>query len=150
MGFEQVVIKNKKASFEYNLLQTFSAGIVLTGTEVKSIREGKASLSESYCIIMNGELWVKNLHISEFKQGSYNNHDPKRLRKLLIKKIELRKIESKLKEKGTTIIPVQLYFNERGYAKLDISLARGKKQYDKREDLKKKDQEREIRRVVRT
>ena len=149
MSLKSIVIHNKKASFEYHLLQTYSAGIMLTGTEVKSIREGKASLSEAYCLLTNGELWVKNMHISEFKQGSYNNHEPKRLRKLLVNKAEIRKIESKLKEKGTTLIPVQLYFNERGFAKLDIALARGKKTFDKREDIKKKDQERELRRVVR-
>ncbi|HNQ62322.1 MAG TPA: SsrA-binding protein SmpB [Bacteroidia bacterium] len=149
MSQKSVVIVNKKASFEYHLLQSYTAGIMLTGTEVKSIREGKASLSEAFCILTNSELWVKNLHISEFKQGSYNNHEPKRLRKLLLNKAELRKIDSKLKEKGTTLIPVKLYFNERGFAKLEISLARGKKTFDKREDLKKKDQEREIRRVVR-
>lgn len=149
MSFKTIVIHNKKASFEYHLLQTYTAGIMLTGTEVKSIREGKASLSEAFCLLTNGELWVKNMHISEFKQGSYNNHEPKRLRKLLLNKAEIKKLESKLKEKGTTLIPVQLYFNERGFAKLDIALARGKKAFDKREDLKKKDQEREIRRVVR-
>ncbi|HNP99714.1 MAG TPA: SsrA-binding protein SmpB [Bacteroidia bacterium] len=145
-----MVILNKKASFEFFLLQTFSAGMMLSGTEVKAIREGKASLSEAYCFVQEGEVWIKNMHISEFKQGSYNNHEPKRLRKLLLNKAEIRKIESKLKEKGTTIIPVQLYFNERGYAKIDIAVARGKKMFDKREDLKKKDQEMEIRKVVRT
>ena len=149
MSQKSVIIHNKKASFEYHLLQSYTAGIMLTGTEVKSIREGKASLSEAFCLLTNSELWVKNMHISEFKQGSYNNHEPKRLRKLLLNKAELRKLESKLKEKGTTLIPVKLYFNERGFAKLDISLARGKKTFDKWEDLKKKDQEREIRRVVR-
>jgi SsrA-binding protein len=147
--YEKVNIKNKKASFEFNLLQNYSAGIILTGTEVKSIREGKASLADSFCILINGELYIKNMHVSEFKQGSYNNHEPKRLRKLLLKKMELTKIISRLKEKGLTIIPLQLYFNERGYAKLDISIAKGKKQFDKRQDLKKKDQEREIRKVVR-
>lgn len=146
---DKILIQNKKASFEFLLLQTFTAGIVLTGTEVKAIREGKASLSEAYGILTNGELWLKNMHISEFKQGSYNNHEPKRLRKLLLNKLELRKIESRLKEKGTTIVPVQLYFNERGFAKVDVAVARGKKMFDKREDLKKKDQEREIRKVVR-
>ncbi|TAH38828.1 MAG: SsrA-binding protein SmpB [Bacteroidetes bacterium] len=149
MSSKSTIIHNKKASFEYHLLQTYSAGIMLTGTEVKSIREGKASLSEAYCLLTDGELWVKNMHISEFKQGSYNNHEPKRLRKLLLNKSELRKLESKLKEKGTTLIPVKLYFNERGFAKLDIALARGKKSFDKREDIKKKDQEREISRHVR-
>ncbi|HNP49391.1 MAG TPA: SsrA-binding protein SmpB [Bacteroidia bacterium] len=150
MSQDKIVILNKKASFEFFLLQTFSAGMMLSGTEVKAIREGKASLSEAYCFVQEGEVWIKNMHISEFKQGSYNNHEPKRLRKLLLNKAEIRKIESKLKEKGTTIIPVQLYFNERGYAKIDIAVARGKKMFDKREDLKKKDQEMEIRKVVRT
>ena len=149
MGIDKTVILNKKASFEFLLLQTFTAGIILTGTEVKAIREGKASLSEAYCLITNGEIWLKNMHISEYKQGSYNNHVPKRLRKLLLNRTEIRKIESRLKEKGTTIVPTQLFFNERGFAKIDIAVARGKKMYDKREDLKKKDQEREIRKVVR-
>jgi SsrA-binding protein len=141
----QPVIKNKKASFEYNFLASYTAGIMLTGTEVKSIREGKANLIDSYCIFVNEELWVKNIHISEYKQGSYNNHEPKRLRKLLLNKTEIAKIRSKLKEKGTTIIPVQIFFNERGIAKLEIAVARGKKLYDKREDLKKKDAERRMR-----
>ncbi|MBK6445673.1 MAG: SsrA-binding protein SmpB [Bacteroidetes bacterium] len=149
MGIDKTVILNKKASFEFLLLQTFTAGIILTGTEVKAIREGKASLSEAYCLVTNGEIWLKNMHISEYKQGSYNNHEPKRLRKLLLNRTEIRKIESRLKEKGTTIVPTQLFFNERGFAKIDIAVARGKKMYDKREDLKKKDQEREIRKVVR-
>lgn len=146
---EKITIKNKKASFEYSFMATYTAGIMLKGTEVKSIREGKATLSESFCVIINGDLWVKNLHISEFKQGSYNNHEPKRMRKLLLNKSELLKINSKLKEKGVTIIPIQLFFNERGYAKLEIALARGKKTFDKREDLKKKDQQREIAKVTR-
>ena len=149
MGIDKTVILNKKASFEFLLLQTFTAGIILTGTEVKAIREGKASLSEAYCLVTNGEIWLKNMHISEYKQGSYNNHEPKRLRKLLLNRTEIRKIESRLKEKGTTIVPTQLFFNERGFAKIDIAVARGKKMYDKREDQKKKDQEREIRKVVR-
>src|SRR5207244_2083649 len=98
------MIKNKKAAFEFHFIQTFTAGIVLTGTEVKSIRDDKASFSDSYCILQNGEMWIKNLHISEYKEGSYNNHEPKRQRKLLLNKKELQKIESKLKEKGTTIV----------------------------------------------
>ena len=149
MAREQIIIKNKKASFEYSFLVSFTAGIMLTGTEVKAIREGKATLSDSFCILANGDLWVKNMHISEYKQGSYNNHEPKRLRKLLLNKTEIVKIQSKLKEKGVTIIPVQLFFNERGLAKLEIALARGKKTFDKREDIKKKDQQREIARVSR-
>jgi SsrA-binding protein len=138
-------IQNKKAAFEYSFIQTFKAGMMLTGTEVKSIREGKANLSDSFCVMIEDALWVKNMHISEYKQGSYNNHEPKRMRKLLLNRNELEKIKSKLKDKGTTVIPVQLFFNERGIAKLEVAVARGKKQYDKREALKKKDQEREIR-----
>ncbi len=149
MSKDQPIIKNKKASFEYSFILSFTAGMMLTGTEVKAIREGKATLSESFCVMINGNLWVKNMHISEFKQGSYNNHEPKRLRKLLLNKNEIAKIQSKLKEKGLTIIPIQLFFNERGYAKLEIALARGKKTFDKREDIKKKDQQREIARVTR-
>ena len=141
------MIKNKKAAFEYHFIETYTAGIMLTGTEVKSIREGKASFSDSYCVMQNGELWVKNLHISEYKEGSYNNHEPKRQRKLLLNKKELRKIESKLKEKGTTVIPVQLYFNERGYAKLDVAVAKGKKLFDKRESIKEKDVRRQMQRT---
>jgi len=147
MSRESVVIKNKKAQFEYELMQIFTAGIMLTGTEVKSVREGKANLTDSFGFFQNGSVWVKNMHIAEFKQGSHNNHEPKRTRKLLLNKAELRKIESRLKEKGTTLIPVQLYFNERSYAKLDLAVARGKKSYDKRESLKKKDLDREMRRT---
>jgi SsrA-binding protein len=144
MAMASADIRNKKASFEYHFLQTFDAGIILTGTEVKAIREGKANLVDSYCVIQNDEVWVKNLHISEYKQGSYNNHEPKRQRKLLLNKIEVRKIQSKLREKGTTIIPIKLFFNERGFAKLEIAVARGKKMFDKREDIKKKDLMREM------
>jgi SsrA-binding protein len=142
---EKVVIKNRKAGFEFHLLTKYSAGIMLTGTEVKAIREGKASLSDAYCLVTNGELWIKNMHISEYKEGSYNNHEAKRLRKLLLQKSELRKIQSKMREKGLTIVPVQLYFNERGYAKVDIAIARGKKLFDKRQDMKTKDARRELR-----
>ena len=117
---------------------------MLTGTEIKSIRDGKVSLNDAFCIFMNEELWIKNLHISEYKQGSYNNHEPKRLRKLLLNKSELLKIQSKIKEKGITIIPIQIFFNERGIAKIEIALAKGKKMFDKREDIKKKDVEREM------
>ena len=149
MTKESIIIKNKKAGFEYSFIATFTAGMILTGTEVKSIREGKASLSDSFCVVLNNELWVKNLHIAEYKQGSYNNHEPKRLRKLLLNRKELQKVNSKLKEKGVTIVPIQLFFSERGFAKLEISLAKGKKSFDKREDLKKKDQQREISKVIR-
>jgi len=137
-------IKNKKASFEFNFLQTYTAGIMLTGTEVKSIREGKGNFTDSYCVMMNGDLFLKNMHISEYKEGSYNNHEPKRIRKLLLNREELRKIESKLKEKGTTIVPVRLYFNERSIAKVEIAVAKGKKLFDKRESLKEKDLRRQL------
>jgi len=140
-------IKNKKAGFEYHFLSTYKAGIMLSGTEVKSIREGKATLTDSYCIFIDGELYIKNMHIAEYKQGSYNNHEPKRMRKLLLTKTEQRKILSKLKEKGTTIIPVHLFFNERGYAKIEIAIARGKKLFDKRESLKEKDVRRQMQRT---
>src|SRR5437667_3077216 len=144
---EVQAIKNKKAGFEFHLLENYVAGIQLTGTEIKSIRAAKANLSDAYCIFENGELWVKNLHISEYKEGSYNNHEPKRQRKLLLNKKELEKIQSKLKDKGTTIIPVQLYFNERGFAKLDIAVAKGKKLFDKRESIKEKDVRRQMQRT---
>jgi len=142
------MITNRKASFEYHYLQLYTAGIMLTGTEVKSLRDGKGNISDAFCLFQNGELWLKNMHISEFKQGSYNNHDPKRLRKLLLKKNELQKILSKVKEKGITLIPVKVFFSDRGFAKVEIALARGKKQFDKREDLKKKDAQREIARAL--
>src|SRR4051812_32756791 len=144
---KQPTIKNKKAAFEFHFLDTYSAGIMLTGTEVKSIRDGKANLSDSFCVFQEEGLWVKNMHISEYTHGSYSNHDPKRMRKLLLNKNELVKIRSKLKEKGTTIIPVQIFFNERGIAKLEIAVAKGKKMFDKREDIKKKDVAREMSRL---
>src|SRR5690242_6496310 len=104
MPEQNIVIKNKKAGFEYHLLTKYSAGVMLTGTEVKSIRDGKANLGDAYCLLINGELWIKNMHISEYKEGSYNNHEPKRERKLLLQKSELRKIQSKMREKGLTIV----------------------------------------------
>ncbi|HLG36405.1 MAG TPA: SsrA-binding protein SmpB [Bacteroidia bacterium] len=142
---ETTAIKNKKAGFEFQLLESYAAGIQLTGTEIKSIRSGKANLSDSYCVFENGELWVKNMYISEYKEGSYNNVEPKRQRKLLLTKKELHKLNQKVKVKGLTIIPVKLFMNERGFAKLEIALARGKKFHDKREDLKLKDARREMR-----
>ncbi len=135
-------IKNRKAEYEYHLLSTFTAGIVLTGTEIKSIRAGKVNLTDSYCSFINGELWAHNIHISEYANGSYNNHEPKRDRKLLLNKKELKKIQSKLNDRGMTIIPTQMWINENGYAKLDIALARGKKMFDKRDSIKEKDQRR--------
>lgn len=142
-------IKNKRASFEYFLIQTFSAGMVLTGTEIKSIRTGKVNLTDGFCYMHNGEMWIRNVHIAPYKFGSYSNHDPIRERKLLLTKRELKKIEGKLKEKGLTVVPVEMYINERGFAKIDIALAKGKKYYDKRNTLKTKDTKREIDRALR-
>ena len=137
-------IKNKRAGHEYFLLDTLTAGIVLTGTEIKSIREGKASLSESYCMFKEDELFVVGMHIAEYDKGTYNNHNPKRDRKLLLTARELRKLKIKVQEKGLTIIPVVLFINDKGLAKLDIALARGKHYYDKRETLKNKDSKRDV------
>lgn len=139
-----VCFKNRKAEFEYFLSTKYTAGMVLVGTEIKAIRTGKVNLTDSYCLFIENELWVRGLHISEYKQGSYNNHEPKRDRKLLLTKRELRKIQSKLKEKGTTVIPTQLFINENSYAKLEIAIARGKKMYDKRETLKEKEVRRSL------
>ncbi len=138
----QIAIKNRKAEYQYFLMTSFTAGIVLTGTEIKSIRAGKANITDSYCSFINNELWVHNMHVSEYSHGSYNNHQPKRDRKLLLNKKELGKLMSKLNERGYTIIPTLLWINENGYAKLDISLAKGKKLYDKRESIKEKDERR--------
>lgn len=137
-------IKNKRAEHEYFLMERLTAGIVLTGTEIKSIRNGKASLADSYCSFKGDELFVIGMHIAEYDKGTYNNHDPKRDRKLLLTARELRKLKNKVQEKGLTIIPVVLYINEKGLAKLDIALARGKHYYDKRETLKTKDSKRDI------
>lgn len=142
-------IKNKRASYEYFILSTYTAGIVLYGTEIKSIREGRVNLSDAWCEFMNGELWVNGMHISEYKFGSYYNHDVKRARKLLLNRSELRKLQTKTKEKGMTIIPTCLFIDERGFAKLEIALAKGKHSYDKRETLKQKEAKREIERQFR-
>lgn len=139
-----VNIKNRKAEFEYFLSTKYTSGMVLAGTEIKAIRAGKANLTDAYCLFIQNELWVRGLHISEYKAGSYNNHDPKRDRKLLLTKRELRKIQSKLNEKGFTVIPTQLFISESGYAKLEIAVARGKKMYDKRETLKEKEYRRSL------
>jgi len=140
-----IEILNKKATFQYFLLDHFTAGIMLTGTEIKSIRQGKATMSDAYCMLTKkGEAFIKNMHIAEYKYGSINNHEPKRARKLLLKKNELKKIDSKLKEKGYTLIPVKLFVNEEGKAKLEVALSKGKKSFDKRDSIKQKDQKREL------
>jgi len=140
-------IKNKRASFDYEFIETFTAGIVLTGTEIKSIRMGKASLVDTYCILLKGEMWVKNMHITEYFYGSYNNHVVRRDRKLLLNKKEIKKLERGTKETGFTIVPVRMFINEKGLAKVVIALAKGKKQYDKRESLKEKDDRRDMDRI---
>src|SRR5574337_1014475 len=141
-------IKNKQAYFEYFIDDKYVAGIVLTGTEVKSLREGKASFNDSYCIFNKGELWIRSFHISEYSHGTVNNHDPIRERKLLLNKRELKKLQAKIKEKGYTIIPLRVFFDEKNLAKLNIGLGKGKKLHEKRETIKQRDTERELKRYV--
>jgi SsrA-binding protein len=136
-------IKNKKASFEYAFIDKFVAGIQLTGTEIKSIREGKSNINEGFCVFMRNELYIRNMHVAPYFNGTYNNVEEKRDRKLLLNKRELDKLSGKLKDQGLTIIPLRLFINEKGLAKLEIALAKGKKLYDKRDDIKKRDIERE-------
>lgn len=140
-------IRNKRATFDYELIETFTAGIVLTGTEIKSIRLGKASLVDTYCYLERGEMWVRNMHISEYFYGTYNNHNARRDRKLLLNRNELRKITRLTKETGFTIVPTRLFINEKGLAKLVIAVAKGKKQYDKRQALKEKEDKRSMDRM---
>ncbi|HJS53112.1 MAG TPA: SsrA-binding protein SmpB [Chitinophagaceae bacterium] len=141
-------IKNRSAFHEYFFDNKYVAGVVLTGTEVKSLREGKASFNDSYCIIHKGEMWLKSLHIAEYSHGTTNNHDPIRDRKLLLQKREISKIEGKLKEKGYTLIPLRIFFNEKNLIKVEIGLGKGKKLHDKRETIKKRDVEREMKRFI--
>lgn len=148
-GKEKILVKNKRAAFDFELLEEFQAGIQLTGTEVKSVRKGKASLQEAYCFFRKGELFIKNMHISEYTLGSIYNHDPTRTRKLLLKKRELHKLESKVKERGFTIVPVDLFLNGRGWAKVTIALGKGKKTRDKRQSIKEKDIKREMDKAIR-
>ncbi len=145
---EKINIRNRRATFDYEILERLVAGIQLSGTEIKSIRGGHASLPDSFCFFNRGELWVKGMRIAEYFYGTFNNHAPERERKLLLQKKELRKWERKTKESGLTIVPLVLFINDRGLAKLEIGLARGKKQYDKRETLKEKDARRDIDRVM--
>lgn len=141
-------IKNRSAYFEYYIDDKYIAGIVLTGTEVKSLRTGKASFNDSYCIFNKGELWIKSFHIAEYSHGTVNNHDPLRERKLLLNGRELKKLQAKIKEKGYTIVPLRLFFNEKNLAKVEIGLGKGKKLHDKRESIKQRDTEREMKRFV--
>lgn len=143
-----VQIKNKKASFEYFFMETFTAGIVLTGTEIKSIRMGKASLVDTFCFINNGEIWVKGMNISPYFYGSYNNHEAKRDRKLLLNKREIHKLQEATKQIGYTIVPTLVFIDKNGRAKMDIALAKGKKEFDKRLTLKEKEDRREMDRAM--
>ncbi len=136
-------IRNRKASFEYSFLDKYVAGLSLTGTEIKSIRMGKANITDGFCVFVNGELIARNIQVNEYEKGTHYNHEPKRDRKLLLKKTELKKLQNALKDQGLTIIPLKLFISEKGWAKLEIALAKGKKLYDKREDIKKKDIQRE-------
>ena len=145
---QNISIKNKKAFFEYEIIENFYAGIQLSGTEIKSIRGGKAGLVDSFCSFSRNELYVRNMHISEYELGTCNNHIAKRDRKLLLQRKELLKIQKKAKEGGITIVPLKLFINDRGLAKLEISLAKGKKTFDKRETLKLKDHTREMDRAM--
>ncbi|MEY4739777.1 MAG: SsrA-binding protein SmpB [Bacteroidota bacterium] len=141
-------LRNKSATFEYFIEDKFDAGMVLTGTEVKSLRDGRVSFNDSYCLIDRGEMYVKGLHIAHYSFGSYSNHPPVRDRKLLLKKKEISRITQKLKDKGFTIIPLKIYFNERGFAKIQIGLAKGKKLHDKRDSIKQRETDREIKRYL--
>lgn len=141
-------IRNRQAFYEYFIDDKYEAGMVLTGTEVKSLRAGRASFNDSYCIVNKGELWLKNLHIAEYSHGALSNHEPLRERKLLLNKRELKKIETKIREKGITVVPLRIFFSEKGLAKVEIGLGKGKKLHDKRETIKQRDTEREIKKYL--
>lgn len=142
-----IEITNRRASFEYHFVQEYEAGIALTGTEIKSIRAGNANINDAYCLFENGELWIRNMYIAEYEYGTDRNHEPRRSRKLLLRKSELRKLDRRVREKGFTIIPYKLYLSERGFAKLRIELATGKKSFDKRETIKERDDKRQLDRI---
>ena len=144
---KKVEIVNRKASYDYHFLADFEAGIMLTGTEIKSIRMGEANLKDAYCVFRKGELFVRSLYIAEYKYGTYNNHETRRMRKLLLHRRELKKLERKVKEKGFSIVPYRLYISERGLVKLEIKLAQGKKSYDKRDSIKERESKRDLDRM---
>lgn len=147
MKADQVNIKNKRARFDYEISETFNAGIVLTGTEIKSIREGKASLADTYCVVERGEVWVKGMNISEYFYGSYNNHVARRDRKLLLNKKEIAKLAKAAEDVGFTIVPIKVFINERGLAKMQVGIGRGKKQYDKRQSIREREDKRNMDRM---
>ena len=148
MKFKEVNIKNRRASFDYAISETYTAGIVLTGTEIKSIRLGKASLVDTFCFINDGEVWVKNMYIAQYFYGTYNNHTERRDRKLLLSRKEILALSRETQSPGYTIVPLRLFINDRGYAKLVIGVARGKKEYDKRQSIKERDDKRELARAM--
>lgn len=141
---QELNVRNKRATFEFEIIDRYVAGIMLRGSEIKSVRDGKVSMNDAYCQFRDGELWIKNLNISEYKQATVWQHEPLRMRKLLLSKKELGKLLAKVKERGFTIIPLRLFMNERGFAKIEIALARGKKVHDKRASIKEKDQKRDL------
>lgn len=147
MNPKDINIKNRRATFDYEISDTFTAGIVLTGTEIKSLRQGKASLVDSFCYINDGEVWVKNMYIAEYFYGTYNNHATRRDRKLLLNRKEIRQLEKEGKESGFTIVPLRLFINDRGLAKLVIGIGRGKKEFDKRQSIKERDDKRAMARA---
>lgn len=149
MKFKEVNIKNRRATFDYAIGDTFTAGIVLTGTEIKSIRLGKASLVDTFCYVDRGEVWVKNMYIAEYFYGTYNNHTERRERKLLLNRKEIRQLEKESKEPGNTIVPLRLFISDRGLAKLVIGIGRGKKEFDKRQTIKERDDKRAMARAFR-
>lgn len=147
MDASQVNIKNRKARFNYEIGDTYTAGMVLTGTEIKSIRDGKASLTDSYCVIDRGEVWVKGMHVAEYFYGSYNNHVARRDRKLLLSKKEIEKLSKQSSDAGFTIVPLRIFISDKGYAKMVIGVGKGKKQYDKRQSIKEREDKRNIDRM---
>jgi SsrA-binding protein len=147
MKLKEVNIRNRRASFDYAISETFTAGIVLTGTEIKSIRLGKAGLTDTFCYINNGEVWVKNMYIAEYFYGTYNNHTERRERKLLLQKKEIRQLEKANKEPGNTIVPLKVFISDRGYAKMVIGIGRGKKEFDKRQSIKEREDKRTMARL---
>ncbi len=147
MQFKEINIKNKRATYDYAISETFTAGIVLTGTEIKSIRMGKANLVDTFCYVNNGEVWIKNMYIAEYFYGTYNNHSTRRDRKLLLNRKEIRSLEKNGKETGFTIVPMRLFINDRGLAKLVIGIGRGKKEYDKRQSIKEREDRRSMARM---
>jgi SsrA-binding protein len=142
-----IEIVNRKASFEYRFVQEYDTGVMLTGTEIKSLRAGNANLTDAWCLVERGEVWIKNMFIAEYEHGTSSNHETRRSRKLLLRKSEINKLEKKAKEKGYTVVPIKIFFSERGLAKIRIALATGKKEFDKRETIKERENKRELDRV---